>query len=1339
MGLSGTLAPPSFVLSAANPATELCREVTAQAGICLERRIPLNRSSKRAGRFVASVVFAITVGVGSASYQVHAEQQASATENLSAEQVEDLLAQARMAMKSADLQRAESLLQRAESAKVNYPVLHFGDKPEKVRQDLDRLKAQQGTPPASSQPQTVVNSFVDGASSAGNALVGDRYSTSSHNASAQPLPGAATSSAPHLAVPQLLKAEPSQQQATAHLLAARRALVLGDTVQASKYVTLARQTGASFGPAADSPDRIEQSIRERAMLESTKNDSPTWRHSYARFLVSQAGLLIEHGDLDRAEQVSHEVAGMNVAFEIADTTPADVLSRVARIRAGQNKVAPTAEQPPAPALAKSQTLNLLADARQALQSGDLAQAESLAGRASQLGVPETAFAAQEESPSRFAADLARARAESQAIQLATTHDAGGLRLPGAVEPAQGIPHLAQAPENMLTPLPTVADNSLGNADPYAIISQAEQALRNGNRAEALRLFESALSFKGELDPITHQRLEDHLQMLSGASGSQNAQTKPGRGSSLLNSAGSDMKLLARQLSADVGRQQSEAAKIRGTDPQGALQLLADISTEVEQSELEEGMKRQLQRRISMTVAETERFIKDNKAELELDAANREVLDEIERAREVKLQVQERLAELNDQYNQLRDEHRFAEMEVIAKRAYEMAPEDPVAQLMWTNAKFIRREMLNREISSDSEEAFANNLLRIRETAAEAGLQSDTPITYNADTWNQLKNRKGSSDPSSRRTARELEIEQKLKTPVLPRYQGTPLSEVVEQLSQLTGVNIHLDELGLGQEGVRSDEPVNLNLKREVSLKSALNLILEPMHLTYMIKDEVLKVTSEEIRDGEVFPQTYNVADLVIPIPNFVPSSDIGLQGLINDAYAALPQNVRNYPGPVAMVPSAAGGPSGPESMVPGGVLPQQFGAPGGSSPVSYGSGSPGGAGGAANADFDSLIDLIVSTVEHDSWMENGTGDGEIQPFPTNLSLVISQTQRVHEQIADLLEQLRRLQDLQVTIEVRFIRLNDSFFERIGIDFDFNIEDETGIVAIDTTGSPTEPSEPSAIVGLQANPVTSGDALGTFTSDLDIPFRNSSAALGVPTFGTPQDVASFGFAILSDIEAYFLINASQGNSRTNVLSAPKVTLFNGQQAIVLDTAFQPFVISVIPVVGEFAAAQQPVIVVLSEGTMLTVQAVVSDDRRYVRLTLVPFFSEIGDVDTFTFEGSETTTTTTANTDADDDGNDESADDSSNVVRSGTTVQLPTFQVISVSTTVSVPDGGTVLLGGIKRLSEQRTEFGVPLLGKVPYIDRLFRNVGLGRDTESLMLMVTPHIIIQEEEEERLGIE
>lgn len=81
--------------------------------------------------------------------------------------------------------------------------------------------------------------------------------------------------------------------------------------------------------------------------------------------------------------------------------------------------------------------------------------------------------------------------------------------------------------------------------------------------------------------------------------------------------------------------------------------------------------------------------------------------------------------------------------------------------------------------------------------------------------------------------------------------------------------------------------------------------------------------------------------------------------------------------------------------------------------------------------------------------------------------------------------------------------------------------------------------------------------------------------------------------------------------------------------------------------------------------------------------------------------------------------------------GTLIQLPTFAFTSVTTTVSVPDGGTILLGGIKRMSEGRVEPGVPLLSKIPYVSRLFHNVTIGRESSSLMLMVTPRIIIQEE--------
>jgi general secretion pathway protein D len=188
--------------------------------------------------------------------------------------------------------------------------------------------------------------------------------------------------------------------------------------------------------------------------------------------------------------------------------------------------------------------------------------------------------------------------------------------------------------------------------------------------------------------------------------------------------------------------------------------------------------------------------------------------------------------------------------------------------------------------------------------------------------------------------------------------------------------------------------------------------------------------------------------------------------------------------------------------------------------------------------------------------------------------------------------------------------------------------------------------------------------------------------------------------------------------------------------VSDTSQRPFVTSVVPVVGDFAAAHQPVIVVLSEGTSLSVQAVVSPDRRFVRLTLVPFFSQIGNVETFTFDGE--VSSNTGNVVVDPTDEEVSVRNNEQGRRVGTTVQLPTFAFVTVTTTVSVPDGGTVLLGGIKRLSEGRDERGVPMVSKIPYINRLFRNVGIGRQAQSLMMMVTPRIIIQEEEEEKLGI-
>jgi hypothetical protein len=78
-------------------------------------------------------------------------------------------------------------------------------------------------------------------------------------------------------------------------------------------------------------------------------------------------------------------------------------------------------------------------------------------------------------------------------------------------------------------------------------------------------------------------------------------------------------------------------------------------------------------------------------------------------------------------------------------------------------------------------------------------------------------------------------------------------------------------------------------------------------------------------------------------------------------------------------------------------------------------------------------------------------------------------------------------------------------------------------------------------------------------------------------------------------------------------------------------------------------------------------------------------------------------------------------------------VPTVTNIRLQTTVTVPDGGTVTLGGYSGLSEGRNEFGAPGLG------RGFRNVGYGRRAVSGKVTVTVRIIdLREEEFRQTGV-
>ena len=62
-------------------------------------------------------------------------------------------------------------------------------------------------------------------------------------------------------------------------------------------------------------------------------------------------------------------------------------------------------------------------------------------------------------------------------------------------------------------------------------------------------------------------------------------------------------------------------------------------------------------------------------------------------------------------------------------------------------------------------------------------------------------------------------------------------------------------------------------------------------------------------------------------------------------------------------------------------------------------------------DYDSLIDVIASTIAPQSWDAVG-GPGSIEPFDNAKALVVSQTRDVHRQIENLLDALRRVKVYQ---------------------------------------------------------------------------------------------------------------------------------------------------------------------------------------------------------------------------------------------------------------------------------------------------------------------------------------
>ncbi len=185
---------------------------------------------------------------------------------------------------------------------------------------------------------------------------------------------------------------------------------------------------------------------------------------------------------------------------------------------------------------------------------------------------------------------------------------------------------------------------------------------------------------------------------------------------------------------------------------------------------------------------------------------------------------------------------------------------------------------------------------------------------------------------------EALIEQALAMPTEMAFTDTPLTDVIDFLvdchSHKLGhrFEIQIDTKALSDAGIAPDTPMTKSLKG-VSLRSALNLMLKDLNLTWTIDNEVLLITTPEEAENRLTTKVLDVADLVV----------------CRDSKGKLWN------------------------------------------------------------DYDSLIDMIKSTVSPTTWDDVG-GPGSICPADTGSAkaLVISQTYLVHDRVADMLAKLRAI-------------------------------------------------------------------------------------------------------------------------------------------------------------------------------------------------------------------------------------------------------------------------------------------------------------------------------------------
>ena len=171
---------------------------------------------------------------------------------------------------------------------------------------------------------------------------------------------------------------------------------------------------------------------------------------------------------------------------------------------------------------------------------------------------------------------------------------------------------------------------------------------------------------------------------------ENARPNTGRAPADGGTAAVPDDLLVARISAEVAAKQLEARRTAQRSPADALALLDEAAAKIADPAVPEKVRSQLQQRIERARRDIEESTGKRRGELEMERKSAQVEARVSREKSQKVEVDQRLAMLVEEYNSLIDSQRFPEAEAVAKKAGQLAPDNPIVRQLLSQSRVIRR-------------------------------------------------------------------------------------------------------------------------------------------------------------------------------------------------------------------------------------------------------------------------------------------------------------------------------------------------------------------------------------------------------------------------------------------------------------------------------------------------------------------------------------------------------------------------------------------------------------------------------------------------------------------------